>query len=180
MPALCISGKSGTPGLSTFSSLRFAFVAEDFSTRLNEIPEGWVQAMGITITLATKDEVRAELTVGQEHLQGYGIVHGGVHCGIIETLSSMGAYLFARERGQHVVGLENNTSFIRAVRAGAKLRAVATPVTRGRQTQVWQADVIDEQDRVVATGRVRLLCLAPDQSLAGEQVMGALSDPSRS
>ncbi|HYU63269.1 MAG TPA: PaaI family thioesterase [Verrucomicrobiae bacterium] len=151
-------------------------MAQDFAAQLNEIPEGWVQAMGVTITYATKDEVRAELVVGREHLQGYGIVHGGVHCGIIETLSSMGAFLFAREHGQHVVGLENSTSFIRAVRAGARLHAVATPVTRGRQTQVWQAQVLDESDRLVASGRVRLLCLSPDQSLAGEQVKGALSD----
>ena len=149
-------------------------MAEDFAEDLNRIPEGWVAAMGMIITHATKDEVRCELTVGQQHLQGYGIVHGGVHCGIIETLSSMGAYLFARERGQHVVGLENNTSFIRAVRAGAKLHAVARPVTRGRQTQVWTGEVLDEQDHVVATGRVRLLCLAPDQSIAGERVKGAL------
>ena len=151
-------------------------MAKEFSAQLNAIPEGWVQAMGMTITHATKDEVRAELTVGQQHLQGYGIVHGGVHCGIIETLSSMGAYLFAREMGKQVVGLENSTSFIRAVRAGAKLHAVARPVTRGRQTQVWQAQVLDEEERVVATGRVRLLCLDADQSLAGEQVKGALSD----
>jgi 1,4-dihydroxy-2-naphthoyl-CoA hydrolase len=151
-------------------------VAEDFAKQLNAIPEGWVSAMGMTITHATKDEVRAELTVGQQHLQGYGIVHGGVHCGIVETLSSMGAYLFAREFGKHVVGLENNTSFIRAVRAGAKLHAIATPVTRGRQTQVWQAQILDEEERVVATGRVRLLCLTDDQSLAGEVVKGALSD----
>src|SRR5205807_10605330 len=87
------------------------------------------------ITSATKDEVRAEMTIGPQHLQAYGIVHGGVHCGVIETLASIGAYLVARERGQHVVGLENNTSFVRAVRAGTRLRAVATPVTRGRQTQ---------------------------------------------
>lgn len=163
-------------GPQYFCSVRFALVAEDFAQRLNEIPEGWVSAMGMTITHATKDEVRCELTIGQQHLQGYGIVHGGVHCGIIETLSSMGAYLFARERGQHVVGLENNTSFIRAVRAGAKLHAVAKPITRGRQTQVWQAEVLDAEERLVATGRVRLLCLATDQVIAGEQVKGALSD----
>jgi uncharacterized protein (TIGR00369 family) len=88
----------------------------------------------------------------------------------------MGAYLFARERGQHVVGLENSTSFIRAVHAGAKLHAVATPIQRGRQTQVWHGEVFDEQDRLVASGRVRLLCLSEDQRLAGEQVKGALSD----
>ena len=98
-----------------------------------------------------------------------------MHCGIIETLSSMGAFLFARERGQHVVGLENNTSFIRGVRTGTKLHAVAKPVTRGRQTQVWQAQVLDEEERLVATGRVRLLCLNSDQVIAGEQVKGALS-----
>jgi uncharacterized protein (TIGR00369 family) len=149
-------------------------VTEEFSAQLNAIPEGWVSAMGMTITHATRDEVRAELTVAQQHLQGYGIVHGGVHCGIIETLSSMGAYLFARERGQHVVGLENNTSFIRAVRAGARLHAVAKPMTRGRQTQVWEGRVLDEHEHLVAIGRVRLLCLPADQSLAGERVQGAL------
>jgi uncharacterized protein (TIGR00369 family) len=149
-------------------------VGQDFSERLNELPEGWLKAMGVTITLARADEVRAELTVGQEHLQGYGIVHGGVHCGLIESLASIGAALVAMPRGQSVVGLENNTSFVRAVREGAKLHAVATPITRGRRTQVWEASVLDEKDQIVATGRVRLLCLEPDQALAGEQVKGVL------
>jgi 1,4-dihydroxy-2-naphthoyl-CoA hydrolase len=149
-------------------------VSEDFAEQLKAMPEGWPQAMGMNITRATKDEVRCELVIGPQHLQGYGIVHGGVHCGVIETLASIGAYLFARDSGQHVVGLENHTSFIRAVRAGAKLHAVATPITRGRRTQVWEARVLDEKDQVVATGRVRLLCLEPDQALAGEQVKGAL------
>src|SRR2546429_8912659 len=134
-------------------------MTQDFAKRLNDLPEGWLQAMGVTITKATEDEVRAELTVGPQHLQGYGIVHGGVHCGLIESLASIGAALYALPRNQSVVGLENNTSFIRAVRTGATLRAHATPVTRGRKTQVWEATVVDGDDRVVATGRVRLLCL---------------------
>jgi 1,4-dihydroxy-2-naphthoyl-CoA hydrolase len=150
-------------------------VSEDFAKRLNELPEGWLQAMGVTITRATQHEVRAELTVGPEHLQGYGIVHGGVHCGLIESLASIGAALVALPRNQSVVGLENNTSFVRAVRAGAKLHAVSTPITRGRRTQVWEARVLDDQDRLVATGRVRLLCIEQDQELAGEQVRGTLS-----
>lgn len=149
-------------------------MSQDFAARLNEVPEGWLQAMGVSITHATKDEVTCELTVGPEHLQAYGIVHGGVHCGLIESLASIGAYLFAQQRGQHVVGLENSTSFVRAVRAGTRLHAVATPVTRGQRTQVWEGRVLDENDRIVATGRVRLLCLDPDQALAGAQVKGAL------
>ena len=137
---------------------------------MNKAPEGWLQAMGVTITNATQDEVRAELTIGPQHLQSYGIVHGGVHSGLIESLASIGAALYAYPRGQSVVGLENTTSFIRAVRAGAKLHAVSTPITRGRRTQVWEARVLDDEEKIVASGRVRLLCIERDQELAGEQV----------
>jgi 1,4-dihydroxy-2-naphthoyl-CoA hydrolase len=146
----------------------------DFAPRVKESPEGWLHAMGIEVTLATDSEVRAEMTTGPEHLQGYGIVHGGVHCGLIESLASIGAAIFAIPRRQHVVGLENNTSFIRAVRSGVRLRAIATPLTRGKRTQVWEARVIDPEDRLVATGRVRLLCIDDGQPLAGEQVTSAL------
>ena len=149
-------------------------MSQDYSERLNELPEGWLKAMGVTITLATRDEVRAELTVGTEHLQGYGIVHGGVHCGLIESLASIGAALYALPLGKHVVGLENNTSFIRAVRSGTRLHAVSTPITRGRRSQVWEASVLDADDHIVATGRVRLLCLDADQPLAGTPVEGVL------
>jgi 1,4-dihydroxy-2-naphthoyl-CoA hydrolase len=150
---------------------------EDFSEQLNKLPEGWLEAMGISITHATQDEVRAELTVDTQHLQAYGIVHGGVHCGLIESLASIGAALYALPRGQSVVGLENSTSFVRAVRSGAKLHAVSIPITRGRRTQVWEARVLDDQERVVAIGRVRLLCLEREQPLAGEQVTGPLYSP---
>jgi 1,4-dihydroxy-2-naphthoyl-CoA hydrolase len=152
-------------------------VGEDFSAQMNELKGGWPQAMGITITRATADEVTGELTVGPQHLQPYGVVHGGVHCGLIETLASVGAALFALPRGQSVVGLENTTSFIRAVRVGANLHAIAKPVTRGRTTQVWEASIYDGEDRIVATGRVRLLCLEPDRPLAGEQVKTPLHPP---
>jgi 1,4-dihydroxy-2-naphthoyl-CoA hydrolase len=124
---------------------------------LNAVP-GWDKEMGITILSASPDEVTCEWEVAQKHHQAYGIVHGGVHCGVIETLASIGAALVARPRGQRVVGLENSTSFVRAVRSG-KLRARATPVTRGRTTQVWEATIRDEQGRLVAQGRVRLLCV---------------------
>jgi uncharacterized protein (TIGR00369 family) len=152
-------------------------MSQEWPERFNSAAEGWLQAMGVTITYATDEEVRAELTVGPEHLQSYGIVHGGVHCGLIESLASIGAALYALQRGQSVVGLENSTSFVRAVRGGAKLHAVSTPVTRGRRTQVWEARVLDETDKVVATGRVRLLCIESDQQLAGENVTVPLYQP---
>lgn len=139
-------------------------MGDDFTELVNQMPNGWVKEMGIVVLSATADEVTAELEVTDKHHQAYGIVHGGVHAGIIETLASIGAAVVAMPRGQRVVGLENNTSFIRAVRAG-KLRANARPVTRGRTTQVWEAWVRDAAGELVAQGRVRLLCLDADRAL---------------
>jgi uncharacterized protein (TIGR00369 family) len=147
---------------------------DDFAPTLNAQRDGWNTAMGLRFVRATLDEVVAELDVGPHHLQAYGIVHGGVHAGVIETLTSVGAALNAAARGQSVVGLENHTSFIRAVREGA-LRATARPITRGRRTQVWEAVVTDAEGRTVATGRVRLLALEPDATVAGEAVAVKLS-----
>lgn len=137
---------------------------DNFVQMVNAIPGGWVKAMGIVVTRASADEVECEWTVEDKHHQAYGIVHGGVHAGVIETLASIGAAIVAMPRGQRVVGLENNTSFIRAVRAGT-LRATARPVTRGKMSQVWEAWIRDEQGRLVAQGRVRLLCVAEGTAL---------------
>ena len=130
---------------------------------LNGLP-GWVKEMGIVIRTATVDEVVCDWQVDERHHQGYGIVHGGVHCGVIETIASIGAALVALPRGQRVVGLENSTSFIRAVRGGM-LRGVGKPVTRGRTTQVWRGEILDEENKLVAQGTVRLLCVAEDRPL---------------
>ena len=139
-------------------------MADDFAAMVNAMPGGWVKAMGIVVTRADVDEVACEWTVEDKHHQAYGIVHGGVHAGVIETLASIGAALVALPRHQRVVGLENNTSFIRAVRGG-KLRATAKPVTRGRTTQIWEAWIRDEEGKLVAQGRVRLLCVAEEAAL---------------
>jgi 1,4-dihydroxy-2-naphthoyl-CoA hydrolase len=139
-------------------------MTEDLATYVNRLPSGWVREMGITILEATADEVTCEFEVTDKHHQGFGIVHGGVHCGVVETLASIGAALVARERGQLVAGLENSTSFIRAVRSG-RLHAAARPLARGRTSQVWEASIWDEEERLVATGRVRLLCFDQDRPI---------------
>jgi uncharacterized protein (TIGR00369 family) len=140
--------------------------AQSIAAAMND---GWMGAMGLKILRATADEVVAELEIGPAHLQAYGIVHGGVHAGLIETIASIGAALHALPDGRSVVGLENHTSFLRAVRSG-KLRAVAKPLSRGRRSQVWEGSVYDDQQRLAASGRVRLLALEQEAQVAGAPV----------
>jgi 1,4-dihydroxy-2-naphthoyl-CoA hydrolase len=141
---------------------------------INSLHAGtWAAKMGVRVVHATRDEVRAELDVGPEHRQPHGIVHGGVHSSIVETLASIGAAIDAAAHGRTVVGLENHTSFIRAVREGT-LRASSKPLTRGRRTQVWETTIVDAAGALVATGRVRLLVMEPEAEVAGTALGGKL------
>ena len=118
---------------------------------------GWTAAMGMSFITLSHDEVVLEWTVGPEHLQPFGLVHGGVYCGAIETVCSVGA-LLAAGPGTDVVGTENQTSFLRPVRSGV-LTARGVPVHVGRRSQLWEARVTDTEDRVVAVGRLRVFCM---------------------
>ena len=148
-------------------------MASDTDTEAPELPRGWRTgldvALGFRIVSASRDEVVVEYVVDERHWQPFGIVHGGVHCAAVETACSTGAGLDAISRGQAVVGIENHTSFIRAVRTG-RVRVTATPVTRGRRSQLWEATARNEDGQLLSIGRVRLLCLEPGAELAGQAV----------
>ena len=141
----------------------------DVVAMLNARRGGFETAIGLTFTRASPDEVACEVPVGPHTLQPYGLVHGGVYSAIIETLASVGAALYAAPRQQTAVGLENSTTFLRAVRSGT-LTGVSRPLHRGRTTQVWEVEVRGDDGQIAASGRVRMLCLEPGRQVAGETV----------
>ena len=142
---------------------------EDVLELINANRGGFNNALGLKFTKAAPDEYVAEIEISDRHLQPYGLVHGGVYAGMIETLCSTGAALTVWKENKHTVGLENNTSFLKAVRGG-RLRCTARPLLLGKQSHVWEASIRDDQGRLVAAGRVRLMVLDPGVAVAGEEV----------
>lgn len=118
------------------------------------VTTGLDSALGLQVDEAGPDRVVMSCTIGPQHLQPYGIVHGGVYCSIVEGSASMGAAIWFGERGT-VVGVANHTNFLRAAREG-RLVATATPIHRGRSQQLWLVEINDAQQRSVARGEVRL------------------------
>lgn len=113
----------------------------------------FAEALGLRFTQVSPDVVTATWEAGPSLHQPFGIVHGGVHCTVVETLGSIASALWFGERG-HVVGVSNQTDFYRAVSEGP-LVSTATPLHRGRSQQVWVVETRDQQDRLVARGQLR-------------------------
>lgn len=114
----------------------------------------FAQVLGLELKTATGDELVATWKATPELHQPYGIVHGGVHCTVVETLGSIAGWLWYGDRGK-VVGVNNTTDFYRAVSEG-RLTSTARPVHRGRSQQVWIIETEDESGRLVARGQLRL------------------------
>jgi 1,4-dihydroxy-2-naphthoyl-CoA hydrolase len=118
--------------------------------------------LGLQFTELTPDRARAQLEVTPKLLQPMGLVHGGVYCSMIESMASVAAFTWLNSRGsdnsgksKNVVGVNNNTDFLRSIGSGM-VYGTAEPIHRGRRQQLWLVTIADDNDRVLARGQVRL------------------------
>jgi len=118
-------------------------------------PPGLDRTFGFVYDEVGPDRMVVSWTVDERHLQGYGIVHGGVYCSAVESTASIGAAIWYGDRGK-VVGVSNHTNFLRSARVGDTLAATATPLHRGRLQQLWLVEIDDQAGRKIARGEVRL------------------------
>ncbi len=113
------------------------------------------EALGIALTEATPDRVVATMTVDHRTRQPFGILHGGASVALAETVASIGAWLNVDRDTQAAVGLEINANHLKAKREGT-VTATATPIHRGRTTQVWSIAITDEDGAMVCVSRCTL------------------------
>jgi len=129
-----------------------------------QLQRGMADAIGIELRLLTPDKVVATMPVDDRTRQPFGILHGGASAALAETVASIGAYLNVDGETQAAVGLELNANHLRAKRDGT-VTATATPLHRGRRTQVWEIKIEDEEGRLVCVSRCTLAIVErpPDQ-----------------
>jgi 1,4-dihydroxy-2-naphthoyl-CoA hydrolase len=92
--------------------------------------------------------------------QPMGLVHGGVYAAIAETLASMGTAQAVMADTKVVMGMSNNTTFMRPVTAGT-VHGLAHAIHRGRTTWVWDVDMRDDGERLCASSRVTIAIRDP-------------------
>jgi 1,4-dihydroxy-2-naphthoyl-CoA hydrolase len=121
----------------------------DLATRLQQALPPFPRWLGVTVTVATPDRVVAEITVRQDLCTSNDILHGGAVMAFADTLGALGTVANLRE-GQGTATIESKTNFFAASSLGARLIAEATPLHRGRRTQVWETRLTNAEGRLVA------------------------------
>jgi uncharacterized protein (TIGR00369 family) len=119
------------------------------TAEINERLRGTLgEFLGLRVVEAMPDRVVAELTIRDELRTAGGALHGGTIMALADTVGAVGTTLNL-PAGAGTTTLESKTNFFGAGRAGV-VRAEATPLHRGKRTQVWQTRVTDATGRLLA------------------------------
>ncbi|MFV0457168.1 MAG: PaaI family thioesterase [Actinomycetales bacterium] len=122
---------------------------------MDAIPLGpFSDLLGLELLEVSGSRVRARWQVSEAVHQPFGLVHGGAHAAVVETVGSVAGNVWLDGKGR-AVGVSNHTDFFRGVSAGT-LDVTAVAVHQGRSGQVWQIDITDERERLIARGTLRL------------------------
>jgi 1,4-dihydroxy-2-naphthoyl-CoA hydrolase len=127
------------------------------------IARGAGGVFGIRVTAFHPDSIEAEMPVEAQHLQPFGLLHGGVSVVLAETLGSL-ACVMTLPPDRHAVGLEINANHVAAVTPGQVVRAVCRPFHTGRTTQVWQTEIRRADGKLACVSR--LTCAVLDGAVA--------------
>jgi 1,4-dihydroxy-2-naphthoyl-CoA hydrolase len=109
---------------------------------------GLVKHLGIRFVETGKDRIVAELEIRPELLTVGGALHGGTLMAFADTVGAAGTVVNLRP-DQHTATLESKTNFFAAAFKGV-VRAEATPLHKGKRTQVWQTRVTDDAGKLLS------------------------------
>lgn len=120
-----------------------------------DTPSGFAEFIGTEWIDLDPDGARARLEVTPNHLQPYGMVHGGVYASLAESICSAATYEAVRGDGKVSMGQANATSFLRPIFEG-HVNAVARARQRGQTTWLWDVELSDDDGQLCALVRMTI------------------------
>jgi uncharacterized protein (TIGR00369 family) len=117
---------------------------------LNRDPLPFARLLEIEFREAGRDRIVAEMTVRSDLCTAGGRVHGGALMALADNTAAMGTAISLPDGAMGTTTIESKTNFVGGAALGTKLVAIAVPVHRGRQTQVWQTRIETADGRLIA------------------------------
>jgi 1,4-dihydroxy-2-naphthoyl-CoA hydrolase len=105
--------------------------------------------MGVEITEAAPDKIVASMLVRPDLCTTGGLCHGGAYMAFADTIGAIGTVMNLRP-GARTTTIESKTNFLGPAPVGTRITAEATPLHRGKTTQVWQTMIRNEAGKLCA------------------------------
>lgn len=108
------------------------------------------QMMGITFVAAELDKVTATMVVRPDLCTAGNTIHGGAVMAFADTVGAVGTVINLPPDAKGTTTIESKTNFLGGAKEGSTVTATATPVHRGRRTQVWTTRIETAEGKLVA------------------------------
>jgi 1,4-dihydroxy-2-naphthoyl-CoA hydrolase len=118
--------------------------------KLNSMEIPFARLKGVTFTEAERDRVVARMLVRPDLCTLGQTIHGGAIMAFADSVGAAATILNLLDDAKGTTTIESKTNFIGGAKEGTTLVAIATPVHRGRRTQVWQTRLETEDGKLVA------------------------------
>ena len=124
--------------------------------KINEFQKNTITGvLGIEITDIGSDYICGKMPVDERTIQPFGLLHGGASAVLAESLGSIAGGMQVNRETQTVVGVEINCNHLRSARGGWVF-GKATPIKIGRKIHVWNIEIKNEDNKLVAVSRLTL------------------------
>jgi uncharacterized protein (TIGR00369 family) len=117
--------------------------------KIRGLPMPFSELMGISFTEAEPTRVVATMRVREDLCTLGHTIHGGAVMALADAVGAAATVINLPEEARGTTTIESKTNFIGCARAGATVRATATPIHVGRRTQVWQTRIETEDGKLV-------------------------------
>ena len=114
------------------------------------MPHPFADLIGMEVATGEHGHAVATLTIGPDHMNPHGVVHGAVLFALIDT-SMGGAAVSILDEGQRPATIEVQVRFLRPALAG-ELLCETSVVKPGRRVVHLESRVTDAAGKLVATG----------------------------
>jgi 1,4-dihydroxy-2-naphthoyl-CoA hydrolase len=118
--------------------------------KVNSLKIPFAEMKGVSFIEAEMDRVVARMLVRPDLCTLNHSIHGGAVMAFADSVAAAATVINLPADANGTTTIESKTNFIGAAREGTTVIATATPVHRGRRTQVWQTRLQTEDGKLVA------------------------------
>ena len=107
---------------------------------------GFASDIGIKILSISEGYAKAEINIEKKHLNPGNSVHGGCIFSLADTVGGTAAW----SRGNYVVTSSSNINYLNPAIESKRLIGIAKEIKFGKKILVYDVEIWDEKDRLIA------------------------------